>query len=42
MTKDFIITLSCADRPGIAARVTTIIYRNGGNILEASQFEDSR
>lgn len=40
MTSTFIITLSCPDRPGIVASVTTIIYRHGGNIVEASQFED--
>ena len=40
MTSAFIITLSCPDRPGIAARVTTVIYRHSGNIVEASQFED--
>ncbi|MET0252306.1 MAG: formyltetrahydrofolate deformylase [Novosphingobium sp.] len=35
-----ILTLSCADRPGIVARVTTMLAEAGGNILEAQQFDD--
>jgi formyltetrahydrofolate deformylase len=40
MAPALIITFSCPDRPGIVARVTTTIYRHGGNIVEAHQFED--
>jgi formyltetrahydrofolate deformylase len=35
-----ILTLSCADRPGITARVTGYLFEHGGNILEAQQFND--
>jgi len=40
MTPAFILTLSCPDRPAIVARVTSEISGQGGNIVEASQFED--
>lgn len=35
-----VLTLSCGDRPGITARVTSYLAENGGNILEAQQFND--
>jgi formyltetrahydrofolate deformylase len=35
-----ILTLSCADRPGIVAAVAAHIAGSGGNILESSQFND--
>lgn len=35
-----ILLLSCRDRPGITARVTGYLYEQGGNILEAQQFND--
>lgn len=35
-----ILTLSCDDRPGIVAGVSTVLYEQGGNILEAQQFDD--
>lgn len=35
-----ILTLSCADRAGITARVTGYLFENGSNILEAQQFND--
>ena len=38
---DFILTLSCANRPGIVASVATTIADFGGDITEASQFDDS-
>ena len=40
MTAPLVLTLSCADRPGITARVTTFLYERGGNILDAQQFND--
>jgi len=40
MSEAQILTLSCTDRPGITARVTGYLYENGGNILEAQQFND--
>lgn len=35
-----ILTLSCDDQPGIVARVATLLFESGGNILEAQQFDD--
>jgi formyltetrahydrofolate deformylase len=35
-----ILTLSCADRPGIVAKVSTALYEGGFNVLEAQQFDD--
>lgn len=35
-----ILTLTCADRPGIVAAVTHFLAEQGGNILEAQQFDD--
>jgi formyltetrahydrofolate deformylase len=36
----FILTLSCQNRPGIVAAVATNIFEHGGNIREAQQFDD--
>ena len=41
MTDPLILTLSCTDRPGITARVTTFLFERGGNVLEAQQFNDA-
>jgi formyltetrahydrofolate deformylase len=35
-----ILTLSCADRPGLVARVAGLLAAGGGNILDAHQFVD--
>lgn len=35
-----ILTLSCPDRPGIVARVSTLLFEHGANILDAQQFDD--
>ncbi len=40
MSEPLILTLSCPDRPGITARVTGFLFDNGGNVLEAQQFND--
>ncbi len=40
MPDRLILTLSCSDRPGITARVTGLLFEQGGNILEAQQFND--
>jgi formyltetrahydrofolate deformylase len=40
MTTSFILTLSCADRPGIVAAVTTELAALGANIAESNQFWD--
>jgi formyltetrahydrofolate deformylase len=39
-TNEVILTLSCADRPGIVAAVSTGLFDAGCNILEAHQFDD--
>ena len=35
-----ILTLSCPDRTGIVARVATLLFDRGANILDAQQFDD--
>ena len=35
-----ILTLSCPDRTGIVARVATLLFEHGANILDAQQFDD--
>jgi formyltetrahydrofolate deformylase len=35
-----ILTLSCRDRAGITARVTSCLFEHGGNVIEAQQFND--
>ena len=37
----FVLTLSCADRPGIVSAVSTFLAHNGQNILDAQQFNDT-
>ncbi|TIO14317.1 MAG: formyltetrahydrofolate deformylase [Mesorhizobium sp.] len=37
---EFVLTLSCDDRPGIVAAVTTELARIGANIVESNQFWD--
>ncbi|MCF4164048.1 formyltetrahydrofolate deformylase [Zavarzinia compransoris] len=41
MSNAAILTLSCPDRPGIVARVSTYLFEAGVNILEAHQFDDT-
>src|SRR6476646_7643570 len=36
----FVLTLSCTDRPGIVSAVSTFLAHNGQNILDAQQFND--
>ena len=36
----YVLTLSCPDRPGIVSAVSTFLAHNGQNILDAQQFED--
>ena len=36
-----ILTLSCTNRPGIVATVSTALYEGGFNILDAQQFDDT-
>lgn len=40
MSHDYILTLSCHDRPGLVAAVSALLFAQGGNILEAQQFDD--
>ena len=40
MTQTCILTLSCADRPGLVATVAAFLASHRGNILEAQQFDD--
>ena len=40
MPSDFVLTLSCADRPGIVAAVTTELAALNANIAESNQFWD--
>ena len=37
----FVLTLSCPNRPGIVAAVSTALFEAGGNILDANQFDDT-
>ncbi len=41
MTRDFILSLSCADRPGVVAAVAVALRNSGGNIRSAQQFDDA-
>jgi formyltetrahydrofolate deformylase len=36
-----ILTLSCANRPGIVSTVSTALFKGGFNILDAQQFDDT-
>jgi formyltetrahydrofolate deformylase len=36
-----ILTLSCANRPGIVSSVSTALFKAGFNILDAQQFDDT-
>ena len=38
---EFIVRLSCKDRPGIISAVTTFLFQVGLNIAESQQFEDT-
>ena len=40
MRKTYVLTLSCTDQPGIVAVVSTFLFENGFNILDAQQFDD--
>ncbi len=37
---DYVLVLSCADRPGIVYAVTTFLMEHGGDIRESQQFGD--
>jgi formyltetrahydrofolate deformylase len=39
-TGEFVLTLSCPDRPGIVHAVAAYLYQAGGNILDSQQYAD--
>ena len=39
-TDQIILTLSCTNRPGIVAAVSTYLFNKNFNILDAEQFDD--
>lgn len=39
--EQYLIVLSCPNQPGIVSKVSTALYRHGGNIQEAHQFDDT-
>ena len=39
-TDQFVLLLSCPDRPGIVATVTALLFQRGANIEESQQFDD--
>lgn len=41
MSERLILKLSCVDRPGIVAAVSSFLLEQGCNILESAQFEDA-
>ena len=41
MSTSYLLTLSCLDRPGIVAAISSFLAQCGGNILEAQQFDDA-
>jgi formyltetrahydrofolate deformylase len=40
-SRPMILTLSCPDRTGIVARVSTLLFEHGANILDAQQYDDA-
>ncbi len=38
--REFILTLSCPDRPGLVYAVSRFLVEHSGNILESQQFDD--
>lgn len=40
MTERYVLRLSCPNRPGIVAAVSTCLFEAGANILDAQQFDD--
>ncbi|GGL31103.1 formyltetrahydrofolate deformylase [Phycicoccus endophyticus] len=39
---EYVLLLSCPDRPGIVAAVSALLFEHGGNIEESQQFDDVR
>lgn len=40
MSAEYVLTLSCPDRPGVVAAVSGLLTREGCNIIESQQFGD--
>lgn len=40
MPQKYVLSLACADRPGLVATIANGIFQLGGNIAEAQQFDD--
>ncbi|MEP7006175.1 MAG: ACT domain-containing protein, partial [Sphingomonas bacterium] len=40
MTETLTLRLSCHDRPGLVAKVAGFLAAEGGNIVDAQQFDD--
>jgi formyltetrahydrofolate deformylase len=40
-SEQYVLTLSCTNRPGIVAAVSTHLFQNGCDILDANQFDDT-
>lgn len=38
----YILKLSCKDRMGIVAAISTFIFKHGGDLIDSSQFSDSK
>ncbi|AJE81855.1 formyltetrahydrofolate deformylase [Streptomyces albus] len=38
--REYVLTFSCPDRPGLVHAVSAFLLRHGGNILESQQFND--
>jgi formyltetrahydrofolate deformylase len=38
--ESFVLRLSCEDKPGIVAAVSSVLYDDGANIVDAQQFDD--
>ncbi len=40
MKTDYVLALSCPDKPGLVATVASFLAENGGNIIDSQQFDD--
>lgn len=40
MGENYVLTLACADQPGLVLAVAQHLFERGGNILDAQQFDD--
>ena len=38
--QSYVLRLSCKDQPGIVAAVSSVLYNDGANIVDAQQFDD--